>query len=360
MARTKKQPGAAPTAAAHSRLARTPPDRISSPPARRALPPRDRNDRSPVRVAPPYGAIVLGQPPIATIAARRGELPEHLFRRLLGAYLGGAREFIVVEHPRVSPGTREVVQTFCRRTRQPEIVWDDGSQIRLKDLAYDSPVPIAQRLARMGRIVIEFHREAVESWSQLPLEGDDYWDRRDDEIDREAWYVQRLAAHRLGAEGVGGAVLGPWTIARSLERIADHAIRLGEYGRRLGELPSGSGPITSLQQFHAQAMTHLDGVLHAADDATANDLLDLGEALIASGHSLADRLLPAVGGGTMPPATAAAVARILESIGRTIAYAQDIAQVALDRSIPVSFEIADGSLDESAVPRAPGRLEANP
>jgi len=33
------------------------------------------------------------------------------------------------------------------------------------------------------------------------------------------------------------------------------------------------------------------------------------------------------------PATAATVARILESIGRTIAYAQDIAQVALDRSL---------------------------
>jgi hypothetical protein len=59
--------------------------------------------------------------------------------------------------------------------------------------------------------------------------------------------------------------------------------------------------------------------------------------LIASGRALADRLLPAVGGGTMPPATAAAVARILESIGRTIAYSEDIAQVALDRAIPVSF-----------------------
>jgi hypothetical protein len=36
----------------------------------------------------------------------------------------------------------------------------------------------------------------------------------------------------------------------------------------------------------------------------------------------------------MPPATAAAVTRILESINRTVAYAQDIAQVALDRWTP--------------------------
>jgi PhoU domain len=295
---------------------------------------------------------VLGQPPVATIPARRGELPEHLFRRLLGAYLGGAREFIVVEHPRVAPATREVVQTFCRRTRQPEIVWDDDGQIRLKDLAYESPVPLAQRLARMGRIVIEFHRAAVDSWSQLPLEGDDFWERRDDEIDREAWYVQRLAAHRLGADGSGVSLLGPWTISRSLERIADHAISLGEYGRRLAELPRGSGPLTSLQQFHAQAMTHLEGVLRANDDASANDLLDLGEALIASGHSLADRLLPAVGGGSMPPATAAAVARILESVRRTIAYSQDIAQVALDRAIPVSFDAPDPAAGLTSAARA--------
>ncbi len=335
-----RNPGRAVT---RGRGGRAAPERPAARPPRRSGAEAERLAAPIVRIAPPYGAIVLGQPPIATIPVRRGELPEHLFRRLLGAYLGGAREFVIAESPRISSGTREVVQSFCRRTRQPEIVWDDEGKIRLKDLAYESPVPLAQRLARMGRIVVEFHREAVASWSQLPLGDDDFWERRDDEIDREAWYVQRLAAHRLGIEGSGAALLGPWTIARSLERIADHATRLGEYGRRLGELPSGSGPLTSLQQFHGQAMVHLEGVLRATDDATANDLLDLGEALIASGHSLADRLLPAVGGGAMPPATAAAVARILESIGRTIAYAQDLAQVALDRAIPVAY-------DETGIP----------
>jgi phosphate uptake regulator len=298
---------------------------------------RPVRDRPTVHVAPPYGALVVGQPPVASLTAHREEPAEHLFRRLLGAYLGGAREFVVREEPRISPETREVVRAFCRRTRQPEIVSDEGDLLRLRDLAYESPLPLAQRLARMGRIVVEFHREAVASWSQLPLGDDAYWERRDDEIDREAWYVQRLAALRLGLDGAGVTLLGPWTVARSLERIADHASVLGATGRRLVDLPNGSGPITSLRQFHAQAMDHLAGVLNAQDDATTNELLDTGEALIASGRALADRLLPAVGGGTMPPATAAAVARILESIGRTVAYSEDIAQVALDRAIPVSF-----------------------
>jgi hypothetical protein len=57
---------------------------------------------------------------------------------------------------------------------------------------------------------------------------------------------------------------------------------------------------------------------------------------MASGRALADRLLPAVEGGTMTPATAAAIGRILESIGRTIAYSEDIAQVVLDRTLPLA------------------------
>jgi hypothetical protein len=271
---------------------------------------------------------------LASIDVGRGEAPEHLFRRLLGGYLAGAREFAIRERPTVSARTREVIRTFCRRTRQPEILSDEPGVILLRDLAFESPIPLDQRIARMGRMVADFHREAVESWSQLPFLEDGYWERRDDEIDREAWYVQRVAAIRLGSSERGSGSLGLWTTARSLERIADHAVVIGEAGRLLVDLPNGTGPATTLRQFHQQAMSHLEGVLAADDGGSANDLLDLGEALQASGRALADRLLPAVGGGTMPPATAAAVTRILESINRTIAYAQDIAQVALDRCTP--------------------------
>ncbi|MGI0154594.1 MAG: PhoU domain-containing protein [Thermoplasmata archaeon] len=273
-------------------------------PARRAGRGVDRRES---RVALPFGALLLDRPPVATLRVGVQGSTEHLFRRLLGAYLGGAREFVVVEEPAVTSFARAVVRTFCRRTRQPEIVSEEPGVIRLRDLAYDSPVPLPERLARMGRIGLAFHREAVESGSELPLGDDGYWERRDDEIDREAWYVQRLAALRLGLDGSGVALLGPWTVARSLERIADHATVLGETGRRLVALPSGAGPLTSLHQFHRQAMDHLDGVLQARDDAAANDLLDVGEALLASGRALSERLLSAVGGGTMPPATAAAI-----------------------------------------------------
>ncbi len=285
----------------------------------------------------PGDAFRLARTTVATVTVGPDESPEHLFRRLLGAYLAGAREFVVIDRAPPRGGTREIVRTFCRRTRQPEIVSEEAGVLRLRDLAYDSPVSVAERLTRMGRMVVAFQREAVGSWTRLPLGDDSYWERRDDEVDREAWYVQRLASLGLESEGTRGDLLGAWTVARSLERIADHAIVLGEVGRRLGDLPDGTGPLASLRPFHRQAMVHLEGVLAARDGTAANDLLDMGDALLASGRALSERLLPAVGGGTMPPATAAAVSRILESIGRTVAYAQDIAQVALDRAVPTGL-----------------------
>ena len=310
-------------------------------------PRRDRTTSVASPVAPLRTASgpTLLEPAAAEIAVAPGEPPEHIFRRLLGAYLGGAREFVLTERPSLTPATREVVRSFCRRTRQPEILSDESGVLRLRDLAYDSPVPLPQRLARMGRLVVEFHREAVDSWSEVSLGADGAWERRDDEIDREAWYVERLAALRLANGDSGASHLATWTVARSLERIADHAVTIGDVGRRLAELPNGAAPTTSLKQFHRQAMEHLEGVLAATDGAVANDLLDMGEALMASGRALSERLLPGVNGGAMPPATAAAVARILESIGRTVAYGQDIAQVVLDRSISLA----------TPVPRAAGR-----
>ena len=108
---------------------------------------------------------------------------------------------------------------------------------------------------------------------------------------------------------------------------------LGEVGPRLAEFGPEVSPVRELRQFHHQAMAHLEAVLQAPDGTCGNDLLDVGEALVASGRGLTERLLPAVGDGSMAPATAAAVARALEAVSRTVAYSQDIAQAFFDRAL---------------------------
>ncbi len=313
-----------------------------------------KTGRSPARSAPPAPTEpapwdergtgprdpASGRPVSVRLRVERGEPPEHLFRHLLSAYLGGAREFEVIERPHLSAPTRGVVREFCRRTRQPEIVRDDGDRIGIAELDDCTAGALDDRLLRLGRLVVAFHREAVDSWGRLTFDDDGHWSRRDDDIDREAWYLERcIALGEAGGGGLSRPATGAWTIARSLERIADHAVSLGEVGPRLADLAPEASPLRELRQFHRQAMGHLEEVLRHPDGSRSNDLLDVGEALVAGGRALSEQLLPAVGGGTMAPASAAAVARALEATCRTVAYSQDIAQAFFDRTLQPALPV---------------------
>jgi hypothetical protein len=292
------------------------------------------NDRLFAELVPsqPTPSRPLGQKsPASYLAVQAGEPPEHLFRRLLSAYLSGARSIHLEELPRLSPTTKDVVREFCRRTQRVELVQESGRLLGLAEADDGAEEGIDDRLRYLGERVVALHREAVAGWGELAFGDDASWERKDDEVDREAWYLERRLARGEGGQGPSRPVPAAWTVARSLERIADHAITLGEVGARLAELGPETGLLRELRQFHGQAMDHLEAVLDGPDGAQANDLLDVGEALAAAGRALSERLLPAVGDGSMSPALAAAVARALEAIGRTIAYTQDIAQTFLDR-----------------------------
>jgi hypothetical protein len=291
--------------------------------------------------------------PTARLEVEPRHPPEHLFRRLLSAYLAGACRFEVIERPALTAATREVVEEFCRRTRQPELFGQEEDRLRVRESDVGGTDELDDRLLRLGTKVVRFHRDAVASWDRLSFEDDRSWERKDDDIDREAWYVERGIAfgERVG-HGLGRPATGAGTIARSLERIADHAVTLGELGPRLADLGRPGGPAQELRQFHRQAMAHLEEVLASSDGSRANDLLDVGEALLTAGRALSERLLPAVGDGSMAPAAAAAVARAIEAIARTVAYAQDIAQAFFDRSGAVSLAVATEDAPPVAMPSA--------
>ncbi|MGA7923063.1 MAG: PhoU domain-containing protein [Thermoplasmata archaeon] len=271
-----------------------------------------------------------------------GAPPEHLFRRLLGAYLAGAQDFLVEERAGLRRETLAVTRSFCRRTLQPEVVSEEPTMIQLRDVIDESPAPLSRLVARMGQLVIEFHQEAAQGWTVVKPLPENYWTDRDDVVDRQAWFIERLAVRRLrtGAEpGEEAPLISPigfWTVARSLERIADHAVVLGETGPLLAETSIPNDHLVAMQQFHGQALQHVAGALSVVarpNGELANDLLDGGEALLSVGRALTDRLLRTVSGRSTGVVTGAAVQRIIESIERTIAYAQDVAQVAIDRHI---------------------------
>ncbi len=319
---------------------------------------------SSVRVAPqPDGSLRLRRgspdPPasLAVIEVGPGAVAEHLFRDLLGAYLGGAEAFEVREAGGISPSTREVVRSFVRRTTQPEVVADEPGRLRLRDVSGPSPVPLPRLVARMGQLVAELQEDAARAVRAPPAAPVVPFADRDDEVDRLGWFLERIlvrsgAAAGGGTEPEGPGPLGYFVVARSLERIADHAVRIAEAGALLAEMSPPEEILRPIEQFHEQARRHLAAVrevLAQGDRHRANELLDLGEALHATGRALDDRLFPPSGPSGVGPTAAALLARLLQSVDRSVAYAQDLAEVVLTRR---------GTVPEGTAPEPPGSSRA--
>lgn len=284
---------------------------------------------------------------------------EHLFRNLVAAYLAGAHEFVIHEKGGISPPTVGVAKSFARRTIQPEIVSEEREVLLLRDVSRGGELDIAPLLRRMFQVVFTLQTEAARTWTEPDRWRAVQWDQRDDEVDRHAWLVERVLALRLSG-AAPGPISGPpvdrplqtLLLVRSLERVGDHAVQMAEHGLRWAETSPPDRVLRQVTEFHQQALAQLAATFRVASDerniARANDVVDVGAALHATYATLTESLFARPGVTGMSALAAVPLGLVLQSIDRTVSYAQDIAEVGLDRSTVVSL------LDETGA-RQPGR-----
>ncbi len=297
---------------------------------------------------------------------------EHTFRDLVAAYLAGAREFVIHEKDGITPETMAVAKTFARRTLQPEIVSEERGVLILRDVSRGAELDVVPLLRRMFQIVLGLQQEAAHTWSEPDRWRGTRWEQRDDEVDRHAWLIERILALRL-AGAVPGADAGfpvdrplqTLILVRSLERIGDHAVQIADQGLRWAETSPPDRLVRPVSEFHGQVLDHLRAAFRAAseerDALHANDVIDVGEALHATYATLTEGLFTRGSGSGLSALAAVPLGLILQSIDRTVSYAQDIAEVGLDRSTVMS--VADGAgpalpavaTASSRTPRGAGR-----
>ncbi len=280
-------------------------------------------------------------PSSAIVEVDPTEPGEHLFRRLIGAYLAGATEFVLRQPEGLTPQTRAVARSFARRTGHTESVTEEGTTLLLRDVSMGTGLPVPKLLQRMFQLVHDLHLDAGRSWTRSPVTSTASLAARDDEVDRCAWQIERgLRLGSLDSAGRPAPDLGNtfrfllW--ARDLERVGDHAVLIGEHGSRLAEIGVPEPVRRMLSDYHTQALEHLtaaNAVAAQPDAVRANELLDVGEALQETRTALADRLLMRDSVERLPPIAIRSLGLILQSIDRTTGYAQNLAEIGLDRDL---------------------------
>jgi phosphate uptake regulator len=277
------------------------------------------------------------------VTGRAREPLEHLFRCLVAGYLTGTSEIVLSFPEATSPEARKTVREFARRSGRMEVVSEGPSSATLRDISGSNPSEPLPLVVRMARAVLELQRRAGEYLTTaVSSEEDAYWETQDDEVDRLEWRVHRaLAAHALQ---ISAPTVSPMSsagdlhllaMARAFERIGDHAVRIGKASASLpGSVPQPPR-FRPIAEFHKQTLDLLERVIplvEQPDPQVANEIADVAESLHASHMALLQSILSRRSPSPLPPLTAAWLARVLDSMDRTVAYVADVAELALDRA----------------------------
>ncbi len=342
-----------------------PREALPGPGEREATTLRERDGSERARDATVRGA---GAQLSCTVAVAEGAPPEHLFRQLVAAHLAGAGRIVLEEPHGLSNETRAIAATFQRRSGLYNRIAEAPGVLLLEEGEPRSGEPPEDLLERMFATARDMQRAAGARLGPEPRGELRELDRLDDEVDRDAWLVERALTRQLDAararDPSGGAEadpLSPLLVARALERVADHAVTLGENAERLSECPVPEPVVAALRAYHGQALDYLASAFEVAlapEVDRANELIDTGEALLAAHATLTERFLVRAETPGLSPIAAAGLGLVLRSIDRTVAYAQDIAQVGLDRAIAGGLVLGGAAPhDARAVPRrVPARL----
>jgi phosphate uptake regulator len=265
------------------------------------------------------------------------ESREHLTRKLIGAYLAGFNIIEVRSKTRLDLDLKHAVKEMSRLVIGPEVIEETSNTITLHDLSDPVELPQEKCVRRMQLLVGSMHKDAI-----LALkDGDEALAKdvidRDQDVDRLYWmavkqYNMILKDRKLG-EKIGVDIyegLSLMLVARGVERIGDHAEKIANNVIIAVQAGTKLGDLDDIWKLSESAINVLDKAMEAfylKDIRAANRIIDVGDELVQKCQDL--------NYGSRMPNSMAAIARtsVLDSITRTIMYAMDIAEVAINAAM---------------------------
>jgi phosphate uptake regulator len=262
---------------------------------------------------------------------------ESLFRKVIAAYLNGFDAVTVTSADELSPEARRAVQQAKTRVMGLEVVEEDGASITVQDFLDPKEFHVDKAMRRMQMLTQAMQEEADELLTDPDADGRQSVDDRDDEVDRLFWLVNkqfhallRDVSYASEMELTPSQAQNFLLVARLCERTADHANRVAE---QANEVPRDEAREAFLDEL-ARVWRRSTALFSDAVDAFRYGDPDQADAIIDKARELQDEQADLLKRSTDLGAEAVAhLAFIIESIGRTAAYAANIAEIAINHDV---------------------------
>lgn len=291
----------------------------------------------------PDGSLSIGpkeskkREPLRKVIQLESDDPtDHLVRKLIGVYLAGFNIVEVRSKERMDLETKRAARDFARMVIGPEVIEETANSIVLHDLSDPVELPQKKCVRRMHLIVDTMHRDAMIAYAQGDLELANDVIERDQDVDRLYWMTYKqynlIQKDRSLAERVGVDIhesMSLMLVARLIERIGDHAEKIAKHALSSGKKGPAAevGAIEKLSQEALVLLTKAMESYFLRDIGNANDIIDRAEGLVHKAEGLLPDLQAHNGKGAVSSSS------VLDSVIRTIMYATDIAELAINESM---------------------------
>jgi phosphate uptake regulator len=276
----------------------------------------------------------------ASINASQKEGSGTIMRKIVALYLVGYNSIrIKTKDERITSLQRNSIKDLTRKKLVgTEIISDSPNEMRLQVLLSYPELSVESALRRMCLIAASMHEDATNALKDLNKELARDVIALDDEVDRFSLYIIRQLKAAVQNEKILKDIglsnprdcLGYRVIGKSVERIADHAVKIAEYVLLLDKKFSDSvfQEISETALFATSVFDDSIKSLYKKDYLLADNIVMKAKTIASIENKAMKSIAKKVDANEM-----SIMRMIMESIRRTAEYASDIAEIVLNLNV---------------------------
>ena len=272
--------------------------------------------------------------------------PNSMMRKIVALYLVGYSLIrIKTKDERITSLQRNFIKDLTRKKLVgTEIITDSPNEMKLQILLSYPELSVENALRRMCLIATSMHEDSMQALKDLNKELAREVISLDDEVDRFSLYIIRQLKAAVQSDRVLKDIglanprdcLGYRVIAKSVERIADHAVKIAENVLLMDEKFDDSvlRKIFDMSSFARSVFDDSVKSLYKKDYSLADNVVTQAKKIVSIENE-------AIGAFAKKEQAIklSTLRMIMESIRRTAEYASDIAEIVLNLNVDQIIEI---------------------